>query len=70
MWKTHSELDFFCFGDEAVEAMKKYAANAASKEVVEALTVPNLIKVDPSIKDVGNAAPQEVATSNSQPPGP
>ena len=47
LWKTHSELDFFCFGDEAVEAVKKYVADAASKEVAEALTALKLIEVDP-----------------------
>ena len=55
--EVHPKLDFSCFGDETVETVKKYAANAASKEVAEASPAPNLIEVDPPAEDAGNPTP-------------
>lgn len=30
LWKAHPDLNFFCFGEEVVEAVKKYAIDVAS----------------------------------------
>ena len=48
-----------------MEAVKKYTADDANKEVAKASSAPNLIEVDPPVEDASNATPQNVAALSS-----
>lgn len=69
LWKAHPDLDFYCFGEEAVEAVKKYVANAAGSRAVVVEPEPNHVVVDLSAADTSNPTPQDAVTLNLASPG-
>jgi len=69
LWKRHPELGFSFFGEEAVEEVKKYAAEVTNKEVVATSPVPEQTGVHLPSKDVDNLTPQDATAPSSNSPG-
>ncbi|XP_052198118.1 uncharacterized protein LOC127805003 [Diospyros lotus] len=65
LWKAHPDLDFSYFGEEVVEAVKKYVVDATNSRVVATKPEPNQTLVDFFAEDAGNLAPQDAATPSS-----
>lgn len=65
LWKTHPDLNFSCFGEEAMEVVKKYVVDATDSRVVTASLEPDQTMVVLSAEDVSNPTPQDAATPSS-----
>lgn len=69
LWKAHPDLDVSCFGEEAIEAVKKYAAKAATSQIAVPEPEPFQVVVDLSAEDVADPSPQDAAAPTWNPLG-